>query len=98
MIGLCCGSHAALSGSALESSKLLLVPQPPVSQDLAKQTIHLVTTKRRRVTKIHPPAKSRHVSYSSRHSTPHTQFITRVTGSGSVVVKSKTVADAKSCQ
>jgi hypothetical protein len=98
MIGSCCGSHAALSGSALGSSKLLLAPQPLASQDLAKQTIHLVTMKRKRVMKIHLLAKSRHVSYSNRHSTPHTLSITRVIGSGSVAVKSKTVAVAKSCQ
>lgn len=98
MTGSCCGSHVALSGSAPESSRLLLAPQHPVSQALARQTIHFVTRRRMTVMKTHPPVKSRHVLYSSRHSTLRTLFTTRATGLGSGVVKRRTAVAAKYCQ
>jgi len=98
MTGSCCGSHVALSGSAPESSRLLLVPQHLVSQALVRQIIHSVMRRRMTVTKTRPPVKSRHVLYSSQHSTLRTLFTTRATGLGSGVVKRRTVVAAKYCQ
>jgi hypothetical protein len=98
MTGSCCGSRVALSGSAPGSSKLLLALPHLVSLAPARQTIHFATKRRTTVMKTHPLAKSRHVLCSSRHLTPPTLFITRAIGSGSGVVRRRTVVVAKSCQ